>query len=108
MEQVKNENSIEKYVKTVCPKAEELSVIVNKVRCEECGVTFSNESRLRMHVLKIHEHKNLTKNDKEVRYHCPEKMCVYALKSQRYFRTLKYLKQVSRKKNKWNVKFPKK
>ncbi|XP_043288000.1 uncharacterized protein Asciz [Venturia canescens] len=92
MEEINNENS--KDIKIVCPKAEELSVIVNKVRCEECGLTFSNEPRLRMHVLKIHEHKNLIKNIKEdVRYHCPENTCVYALTSQRFFTTMKYLKQ---------------
>lgn len=86
----------EVLVKTVCPSPEELSVIVNSVQCLECGLIFQNEPRLRMHDLKIHKQENLVKSEKKnIQYHCPVASCVYALKSKRYFSTMKYLKQVS-------------
>lgn len=80
----------------VCPSADELGVIVNSVRCLECGLVFHNEPRLRMHDLKVHKQVNLAKNvKKNVRYHCPVASCVYDVKSERHFTTMKYLKQVS-------------
>ncbi|XP_020293511.1 uncharacterized protein LOC109859564 [Pseudomyrmex gracilis] len=80
--------------KTICPSPEELSVITNNVKCEQCGLVFSNEPRYRLHDLKVHQNKKLDKIAKEnVRYHCPMQSCVYALNSQRYFNTMKYLKQ---------------
>ncbi|KAK0163539.1 hypothetical protein PV327_007210 [Microctonus hyperodae] len=81
-------------VKMVCPSAEELSVIVNNIRCTQCGLIFHNESRFRLHDLKVHQRKNLNKIVKEfVKYHCPESSCVYSPQSERYFTTMKYLKQ---------------
>ncbi|XP_015119891.1 uncharacterized protein LOC107043094 [Diachasma alloeum] len=83
-----------RLVKMVCPSAEELSVIVNNVKCIQCGSMFKNEPRLRLHDLKVHQRKNLDKTVKEcVRYHCPEPSCVYSPESARYFSTMKYLKQ---------------
>ncbi|XP_072742682.1 uncharacterized protein Asciz [Anoplolepis gracilipes] len=80
--------------KTICPSPEELSVITNNVRCEQCNLVFTNLSRYRLHDLKVHQHKKLDKIAKEnVRYHCPVQSCVYALNSQRYFSRMKYLKQ---------------
>ncbi|XP_014472690.1 PREDICTED: uncharacterized protein LOC106743405 [Dinoponera quadriceps] len=80
--------------KTVCPSPEELSVITNNVRCEQCGLVFRNKPRYRLHDLKVHQRRNLDKTAKEnVRYHCPVQSCVYAVNSQRYFSTMKYLKQ---------------
>jgi len=85
--------------KTICPSPEELSVITDNVKCELCGLVFTNESRYRLHDLKVHQRKSLDKITKEnVRYHCPAQSCVYAVNSQRYFSTMKYLKQVSIKK----------
>lgn len=82
-------------IKMVCPSAEELSVIVNNIRCTQCGLIFHNESRFRLHDLKVHQRKNLKKTVKEfVKYHCPESSCVYSPQSERYFTTMKYLKQV--------------
>ncbi|XP_015513056.1 uncharacterized protein LOC107219373 [Neodiprion lecontei] len=84
----------EVLVNTICPSPEELSVIVKSVRCLECGLEFQNEPRLRLHDLKVHKQGNLAKNDKKnIQYHCPVSSCVYALKSERYFTTMKYLKQ---------------
>ncbi|EFN62565.1 Zinc finger protein JACKDAW [Camponotus floridanus] len=80
--------------KMVCPSPEELSVITNNVRCEQCSLVFANMSRYRMHDLKVHQRKKLDKIAKEnVRYHCPVQSCVYAINSQRYFSSMKYLKQ---------------
>ncbi|XP_011643378.1 uncharacterized protein LOC105431104 [Pogonomyrmex barbatus] len=80
--------------KTICPSPEELSVINNNVKCEQCGLVFRNEPRYRLHDLKVHQHKKLDKIAKEnVRYHCPVQSCVYAVNSQRYFSAKKYLKQ---------------
>ncbi|XP_012226175.2 uncharacterized protein Asciz [Linepithema humile] len=80
--------------KTICPSPEELSVITDNVKCEQCGLVFTNESRYRLHDLKVHQRKKLDKITKEnVRYHCPVQSCVYAVNSQRYFSTMKYLKQ---------------
>lgn len=81
--------------KTICPSPEELSVINNNVKCEQCGLVFRNEPRYRLHDLKVHQRKKLDKIAKEnARYHCPVQSCVYAVNSQRYFSTMKYLKQV--------------
>lgn len=81
--------------KMICPSPEELSVISNNVRCEQCSLVFANASRYRLHDLKVHQRKKLDKIAKEnVRYHCPVQSCVYAVNSQRYFSTMKYLKQV--------------
>ncbi|XP_015588042.1 uncharacterized protein LOC107264364 [Cephus cinctus] len=83
-----------KHAKLVCPSAEELSVIVKNVQCVQCGLVFQSEPRLRLHDLKVHQHKKLDKTIKEnVQYHCPVITCIYALKSQRHFTTMKYLKQ---------------
>ncbi|CAL1679517.1 unnamed protein product [Lasius platythorax] len=80
--------------KMICPSPEELSVISNNVRCEQCSLVFANASRYRLHDLKVHQRKKLDKIAKEnVRYHCPVQSCVYAVNSQRYFSTMKYLKQ---------------
>ncbi|KAL6434678.1 hypothetical protein ACFW04_006188 [Cataglyphis niger] len=80
--------------KTICPSPEELSVIINNVRCEQCNLVFANVSRYRLHDLKVHQRKKLDKVAKEnVRYHCPVQSCVYAVNSQRYFSSMKYLKQ---------------
>ncbi|XP_071566747.1 uncharacterized protein Asciz [Temnothorax nylanderi] len=80
--------------KTICPSPEELSVINNNVRCEQCGLVFRNEPRYRLHDLKVHQRKKLDKIAKEnARYHCPVESCVYAVNSHRYFSTMKYLKQ---------------
>ncbi|EZA57141.1 ATM interactor [Ooceraea biroi] len=79
--------------KIICPPPEELSVIVNNVTCQ-CGLVFKNESRYRLHDLKVHQKKKLDKITKEnVRYHCPVQSCVYAVNSQKCFSSLKYLKQ---------------
>lgn len=81
--------------KMICPSPEELSVITNNVKCEQCNLVFTNMSRYRMHDLKVHQRKKLDKIAKEnVRYHCPVQSCVYAVNSQRYFSSMKYLKQV--------------
>ena len=88
-------NELDKLVKIVCPSAEELSVIINNVKCPECGILFRNAPRLRMHVLKTHQRKNLDKRvNVNFRYHCPENSCIYSPASERYFSTMKYLKQV--------------
>lgn len=81
--------------RTICPSPEELSVIVNNVTCSKCGLVFRNEPRYRLHDLKVHQQKKLDKITREnVRYHCPVQSCVYAANSQRWFSTMKYLKQV--------------
>ncbi|XP_066587836.1 uncharacterized protein Asciz [Prorops nasuta] len=78
----------------ICPTAEELSVIINNIRCDKCGLIFRNEPRFKMHDLKVHQHKNLNKTVKEnIRYHCPVQSCIYAPESERHFSTMKYLKQ---------------
>ncbi|XP_063976578.1 uncharacterized protein LOC135162267 [Diachasmimorpha longicaudata] len=83
-----------RLAKMVCPSAEELSVIVNSVKCNQCGLVFKNEPRLRLHDLKVHQRKNLDKTVKEsIRYHCPEPSCIYSPDSARYFSSMKYLKQ---------------
>lgn len=83
-------------VKFLCPSADELSVIVNEVKCRECNLVFSNEPRFRMHDLKVHKQKNLDKCPKEnIRYQCPIKDCAYAFDKKKYFTLYKYLKQVS-------------
>lgn len=89
------EESSSNLLKIVCPSAEALSVVVNNVQCAQCNASFRNESRLRFHDLKVHQRKNLDKTVKEsIRYHCPESSCVYSCASDRYFTTMKYLKQV--------------
>ncbi|XP_011876373.1 PREDICTED: uncharacterized protein LOC105566741 isoform X2 [Vollenhovia emeryi] len=80
--------------RVICPSPEELSVINNNVRCEQCGLVFRNEPRYRLHDLKVHQRRKLEKIAKEnARYHCPVQSCVYAVNSHRYFGTMKYLKQ---------------
>lgn len=80
--------------KTICPSPQELSVINNNVRCEQCGLVFRNEPRYRLHDLKVHQRRKLDKIAKaSARYHCPAQSCVYTVNSQRYFSTMKYLKQ---------------
>ncbi|KAL0134752.1 hypothetical protein PUN28_001490 [Cardiocondyla obscurior] len=80
--------------KKICPLPEELSVINNDVKCEKCELVFRNEPSYRLHDLKVHQSKNLDKVAKEnARYHCPVQSCVYAVNSQRYFSSMKYLKQ---------------
>ncbi|CAK9833979.1 ATM interactor [Anthophora retusa] len=94
MEKIKPAEKISKCVKTICPSAEELSVITNNVKCDKCGVVFQNEPRYRLHDLKVHQRKNLDKTIKEnVQYHCPVESCIYAPKAERHFSTMKYLKQ---------------
>ncbi|KAH0949056.1 hypothetical protein HN011_000288 [Eciton burchellii] len=88
------ENGASVCEKTICPSPEELSVIINNVTCNKCGLVFRNKSRYQLHDLKVHQHKKLDKITKEnVRYHCPVQSCVYAINSQRCFSTMKYLKQ---------------
>ncbi|KYN19728.1 PREDICTED: protein indeterminate-domain 9 [Trachymyrmex cornetzi] len=88
------ESSASPSVKMICPSPEELSIINNNVKCEQCGLVFRNEPRYRLHDLKVHQHKKLDKIAKEnARYYCPIQSCVYAVNSQRYFSTMKYLKQ---------------
>lgn len=83
-------------IKIICPSANELSVIINNVKCNQCGLVFKNESRFRFHHVKIHQRKKLEKMDKmeTTHYHCPEKTCIYSPTSSRFFTTMKYLKQV--------------
>lgn len=89
------ESSASPFVKMICPSPEELSIINNNIKCEQCGLVFRNEPRYRLHDLKVHQHRKLDKIAKEnARYHCPVQSCVYAVNSQRYFSTMKYLKQV--------------
>lgn len=92
---------MEKPVRKVCPPPEDLSVVLNDLRCEECSLHFRNLARYRMHNLKVHEKKDLTKTgpeDKEViHYHCPVKTCVYAIDCERFFTKQRYLKQVRNK-----------
>ena len=89
---------MEKPVRKVCPPPEDLSVILNDLRCEKCNLHFKNLARYRMHNLKVHEKKNLTKlenEDKEdIHYHCPIKNCNYAINCERFFTQQRYLKQV--------------
>ncbi|XP_034946890.1 protein indeterminate-domain 5, chloroplastic [Chelonus insularis] len=88
------EGNLSKLVKIVCPSSDELSVIVNNVKCTQCDSIFNNEPRRRLHELKVHQRKNLDRTVKEsIRYHCPEKTCIYSPDSTRYFKTMKYLKQ---------------
>lgn len=83
-----------RHVKIVCPLPEELSVISNNIKCDKCGLVFKNEPRYRLHDLKVHQRKNLDKIAKQsTQYHCPVESCVYALKAERYFASMKYLKQ---------------
>ncbi|EFN86532.1 uncharacterized protein LOC105181357 [Harpegnathos saltator] len=86
--------SVAQCEKTICPSPEELSVITNSIRCEQCGQIFRNKPRYQLHNLKVHQHKNLDKIAKEnIRYHCPVQSCIYAVTTKRYFSTMKYLKQ---------------
>lgn len=81
--------------KTVCPSPEELSVIANNVKCEQCGLMFRNWPCYRFHNVRVHQHKNLARTVKgNVHYHCPVRTCIYTVNSQRYFSSMKYLKQV--------------
>ncbi|XP_043789434.1 uncharacterized protein LOC122713245 [Apis laboriosa] len=95
MEKIKPvQNNISKCIKTICPSAEQLSIITNNIKCEKCGLVFKNEPRYRLHDLKVHQRKNLDKAIKEnVQYHCPVESCIYAPKAERHFSTMKYLKQ---------------
>ncbi|CAL7939419.1 unnamed protein product [Xylocopa violacea] len=94
MKKIKPAENVSKCVKTICPSAEELSVITNNVKCNKCGLVFQNEPRYRLHDLKVHQRKNLDKTIKEhVQYHCPVESCIYAPKAERHFSTMKYLKQ---------------
>lgn len=90
-----NDNLVQQY-KIICPSPNELSVINNNIKCNQCGLRFKNESSLRFHDVKSHQRKNLKKTDKEIKfhYHCPEQACVYSKNSSRHFTTMKYLKQV--------------
>lgn len=83
-------------VKFLCPSVDELSIIVNEVKCDECKLIFHNEPQFRMHDFKVHKRKNLGKNCKKAFfYHCPIKNCIYAPGNKKYFTLYKYLKQVS-------------
>ncbi|XP_046814959.1 protein indeterminate-domain 13 [Vespa crabro] len=94
MEETRVSKNRSTYCEMVCPSAEELSVIKNSICCEQCGLLFRNEPRYRLHNLKVHQRKKLGKTIKEnVHYHCPVETCVYAPESERYFTTMKYLKQ---------------
>lgn len=96
MERIKPVENVSKCIKTICPSPEELSIITNNVKCDKCGLVFKNGPRYRLHDLKVHQRKNLDKTIKEnVQYHCPVESCIYALKAERHFSTMKYLKQVS-------------
>ncbi|XP_031843222.1 ASCIZ zinc finger protein [Nomia melanderi] len=94
MEGTNPAKNISGSVKSICPSAEELSVITNNVKCGKCGLVFQNEPRYRLHDLKVHQRKNLDKTIKEsVQYHCPVESCVYAQNAERHFTSMKYLKQ---------------
>ncbi|XP_076173285.1 ASCIZ zinc finger protein isoform X2 [Ptiloglossa arizonensis] len=94
MEAIKPAKNVSKCIKSICPSAEELSVITNNIKCNKCGLIFQNEPRYRLHDLKVHQHKNLDKAIKEnVQFHCPVKSCIYAPKGERHFSSMKYLKQ---------------
>ncbi|XP_003484460.1 uncharacterized protein LOC100748985 [Bombus impatiens] len=94
MERIKPVENVSKCIKTICPSPEELSIITNNVKCDKCGLVFKNGPRYRLHDLKVHQRKNLDKTIKEnVQYHCPVESCIYALKAERHFSTMKYLKQ---------------
>lgn len=84
-------------VKKVCPPPEDLSVVLNDLRCEKCRMHFKNLACYRMHNLKVHEKKYTLRTDeteKNVQYHCPVKNCIYAINSNRFFTQKRYLKQV--------------
>ncbi|XP_043461693.1 ATM interactor isoform X2 [Leptopilina heterotoma] len=91
------EQAEENLVKKVCPPAEDLSVVLNDIRCEECDMRFKNLARYRMHNFKIHDKKyKLKANDeteKNVQYHCPVNNCIYAINCNRFFTQKRYLKQ---------------
>ncbi|XP_058801764.1 uncharacterized protein LOC131670294 [Phymastichus coffea] len=88
------DDKCEKPIKYIYPPAKDLGVIINEVRCEECNLVFYNESRFRMHDLKVHKRKHLEKICKEnVRYKCPVNDCIYAANRQKSFTLYKYLKQ---------------
>lgn len=96
MEDTNPAKNISGSVKSICPSAEELSIITNNVKCGKCGLVFQNEPRYRLHDLKVHQRKNLDKTIKEsVQYHCPVESCIYAPNAERHFTSMKYLKQVS-------------
>ncbi|XP_008210594.1 protein indeterminate-domain 16 isoform X2 [Nasonia vitripennis] len=81
-------------VKFLCPSIDELSTIVNEVKCEECKLIFRNEPQFRMHDFKVHKRKNLGKTcKKNFLYHCPIKDCIYAPNKKKHFTLYKYLKQ---------------
>lgn len=87
-------DSNNKSFQLVCPSINELSTIINEVICKECNLVFCNESRFRMHDLKVHKKMNLSKKE-NIHYHCPIENCIYAIGKQKYFALHKYLKQVS-------------
>ncbi|XP_014243336.1 uncharacterized protein LOC106663197 [Cimex lectularius] len=83
----------------VCPSAEELSTIVNRVCCPYCSSVFANSSRLEMHLCKFHKEGKLEAKKGNCLYFCPEESCKYALVEDRdpsllrFFTKLKYLRQ---------------
>lgn len=94
MEQI-TENSVKK----VCPSEEDLSIVLNDIRCEGCHMHFKNIARYRMHNLKVHKDKNYKlkaseESEKNVQYHCPINNCIYAINCNRFFTQKRYLKQV--------------
>ncbi|XP_078052728.1 ASCIZ zinc finger protein [Augochlora pura] len=94
MDSIKPAENVTKSIKTICPSAEELSVITNNIKCVKCGLVFQNEPRYRLHDLKVHQRKNLDKIIKEsVQYRCPVESCIYAPNAERHFTSMKYLKQ---------------
>ncbi|XP_049777571.1 uncharacterized protein LOC126175081 isoform X1 [Schistocerca cancellata] len=87
-------------VKKVCPLPSELSGIKKNIPCPEegCSGTFLNTSNLDMHLSKHHKKANidlLKKGDSQTifQYHCPVEKCLYNMKSDRFFKNMKYLKQ---------------
>ncbi|XP_011501613.1 PREDICTED: zinc finger protein JACKDAW [Ceratosolen solmsi marchali] len=91
---ISNNNNNDESIKFICPSIDELKVIVNHIRCEECNLVFCNKPRFRMHDLKVHKHQNLDKSFKgNVRYHCPVNNCIYAPNNKKHFALYKYLKQ---------------
>ncbi|KAJ9575895.1 hypothetical protein L9F63_007207 [Diploptera punctata] len=84
-------------VTKICPQPSELSGIKTNIHCPEegCGKIFLNSANLDMHLLRHHKKENISNKDKEkiCQYHCPVEKCLYNIKSNQFFKQLKYLKQ---------------
>ncbi|KAK7791811.1 hypothetical protein R5R35_001234 [Gryllus longicercus] len=85
-------------IKKICPLPAELSEIKKNIPCSEegCNRMFLNSSNLDMHLLKHHKKSNKIvkiNSDVKYQYHCPIDKCSYNVKSERFFKNMKYLKQ---------------